>query len=70
LRLITFIFGCLLLLQTGCDKQPDGAARQTKNRPPLQAPSEIVKVKVNQSGEIFIGGKPATLDELKQEFAR
>lgn len=70
LRLITFILAGFILLQTGCDKQPGGSARQTKSRPPLQAPTEMVKVKVNQSGEIFIEGKPATIDELKREFAR
>lgn len=70
LKVTTAAIICLLLFLAGCKARHDESAKQTQERPTMQAPTEVSKVRVDQAGAIYINGRAATLGDLKQELAR
>jgi len=54
----------------GFDQWPVEAAEQAREGESSQQFGEIAKVKVNQTGTIYLNGKVVTIEALKQEFAR
>lgn len=70
MRLISLILVGLVFLQAGCGRRPDASASKMQLRPDLHPPAELAKVKVSQDGEIFLDGKPTTMEDLKRELSR
>ena len=54
----------------GCDQWFVEAAERAREGEFSQQFGEIAKVKMNQTGAIYLNGKVVTIEVLKQEFAR
>ena len=54
----------------GFDQWPLEAAERAREGESSQQFGEVAKVKVNQTGTIYLNGKVVTIEALKQEFAR
>lgn len=70
LWLTTAFVACFMLCLAGCKTRPIESARQTQPPPTMQAPTEVSKVKVDQTGTIYLNGKPGSIDDLRQELTR
>lgn len=71
LRLTSAFVTCLVLCLMGCKGRPAQSARQTQSPPAtMQAPTEVSKVRVDQTGTIYLNGKPGTIEDLRQELTR
>jgi hypothetical protein len=60
----------LVVVGVGCDRGAEHRDERTGARPAAQEAAEIAKVKVTQTGVIYLNGKKASMEELRQEFAR
>lgn len=69
-RSLWVICAALVFLGVGCDSGSGQRAGQRQERGTVQGSAEIAKVKVDQTGTIYLNGKRVTLEELKQEFSR
>ena len=67
--ILSILFGTHLVL-SGLDRRFVEAAERTREGDTAQQFTEISKVKVDRAGTIYLNGKVATIESLKQEFAR
>ncbi len=70
LRLIWVMVVGLVVVGVGCDRGAEHRAERTGARPAGQETAEIAKVKVTQTGVIYLNGKKASMEEVRQAFAR
>jgi len=68
MKLISILLMALALLQLNC-KNRIGEAEAAKKFAEWEA-NGIAKVKVDETGAIYLNAKPVSLDELGNEFAR
>lgn len=71
MRLSSVFVICLMFCLAGCKARPAESARQTQSpSTTVQAPTEVSKVRIDQTGTIYLNGKPGTIEDLRQELAR
>lgn len=61
---------CLCLLLLGCGQPAAPRPASVVALPTTPAGGNAAQVKLDRAGRLFLNGKPATVDELKQELAR
>lgn len=73
-RLLVVLAACLLcpatLLQAGCARGETEAQRRARLEVEGTSPGPVARVKVTQAGAIQLNGSPASLEQLREEFAR
>jgi hypothetical protein len=66
LRLMRTLLAGLVFFGAECNTP----ALKEQSRQSISAPTQVVKIKVDQAGEIYVDRRHVTLEELRQELAK
>ena len=73
-RPLVVLAACLLclatFLQASCVRGETEAQRRARLEVEKMSPGPVARIKVTQAGAIHLNGSPASLEQVKEEFAR